>query len=160
MEISLDVNIDFRNKLGHYATMPEECAAGVRRIAEEAAAKLQFEAPKGKLEGNGKYREREPGRLERSFFTDDSDPRHVKIRWNAHNDAPHWEYIEYGSPRHDMTNVSFYGHKGPRFGPMRINAPNIVNHPGNAPRPFIQPIAQWAVNELHPLLHQIMREIR
>ena len=93
---------------------------------------------------------------------DDRNRRHVKIKWNAHNDAPHWKYIEYGALPHKkpMTNVSFYGHKGPTFGPMRINAPRIVMHPGNAPRPFIEPIAQWAVSELHPLLYQIMREIR
>ena len=156
MNFSLDVNIKFRDNLGRYARMPEECEIGVRRIAEEALLQLQEAAPVGKIPPVVKWHERTPGRLRDSFSIDSTNARHVKIRWNKHNDAPHWKYIEYGTTPHEMTNVSFYGHKGPKFDPMRVNAPAIVNHPGNAPKPFIEPIAQWAVEELHPLLRKIM----
>jgi hypothetical protein len=144
--------INWRNGLGRFMKLPEEARLTAFEVAKETAARMKKDAPiannktphmrrlspvrpRGRLKGNIKSYKTATGGA---------------VDWNSSGTADHWAPIEFGAEGHPISGpngISFKGHKppGPRTGD--INVP-MVNHPGNAPQPYIRPNVRWGEDEL------------
>lgn len=164
--IELNANQDdagrvyWRNKW-RFIELPEEAKLAAYSVAKDTADVMEARAPIGNIKSPRRIfsKKRPRGRLKSNIVPYETD-KGGGVEWNASGTADHWEAIEFGVPdNHPIvgkprvrvgktwTNggITFVGHHGPRKGDLNVPA---VNHPGNAPQPYIRPSIDWGKIEL------------